>query len=418
MSYRLESNYKRLGDYIKRISNRNKSGEVSNLQGININKHFMPSVANIIGTNLKRYKIVEPNQFACNRMHVGRDYRLPIAVSKFDNSIIVSPAYDVFKIKDENELNIDYLMMWVSRAEFDRNCWFYTDTDIRGKLGWDSFCDMRLPIPSIEKQNEIVKEYNTIVNRIALNETLNQKLEETAQALYKHWFVDFEFPNEDGEPYKSSGGEMVYCEEVDGEVPEGFKIIPIKEFCHEMRNGATPNRGVLEYWNKPDIPWLKTGEVSNNIVIKSEEYISKKGFKNSSTKVLPIDTVLMAMYGATAGQIAYLKFETTTNQACCGMICKSIKEASYLYYYFLVNQKEIANMATGGAQPNLSKNLIEDLLIILPTEKIMCLHPLDTIIEERTKITKENELLRQLQEFILGRMTHIETALEGLSFKD
>lgn len=192
MSYRLESNYKRLGDYIKRISNRNISGEVSNLQGININKYFMPSVANVIGTNLKRYKIVEPNQFACNRMHVGRDYRLPIAVSKFDNSIIVSPAYDVFKIKDENKLNVDYLMMWVSRAEFDRNCWFYTDTDIRGKLGWDSFCDMRLPIPSIEKQNEIVREYNTIVNRIELNETLNQKLEETAQALYKHWFVDFD----------------------------------------------------------------------------------------------------------------------------------------------------------------------------------------------------------------------------------
>ena len=229
--------------------------------------------------------------------------------------------------------------------------------------------------------------------------------------------MDFEFPDENGNPYKSSGGEMVYCAEVDGEVPEGWRIVPIKDFCDEMRNGATPNRGVLEYWNRPDIPWLKTGEVSNNIAIKSEEYISENGFKNSSTKVLPINTVLMAMYGATAGQIAFLKFETTTNQACCGMICKSIKEASFLYYHFLVNQKEIANMATGGAQPNLSKNLIEDLLITLPTEKIMNLHPLDTIIEERTKVTKENELLGQLEELVLARMTMVENDVEIIQLK-
>ena len=183
MSYRKESNYKRLGDYIERINIKNNSGEITYLQGINIDKHFMPSVANIVGTDLSRYKIVKPNQFACNRMHVGRDYRLPIAVSEFDHDIIVSPAYDVFKIVDESKLNAEYLMMWFSRSEFDRNCWFYTDTDVRGKLGWDSFCDMQMPIPSIEIQNEIVKEYNTIINRINLNETLNQKLEETAQAL-------------------------------------------------------------------------------------------------------------------------------------------------------------------------------------------------------------------------------------------
>ena len=202
----MQSNYRRLGDYIKRVKEKNGDGLYDRLLGINIDKYFMPSVANVVGTDLSKYKVVKPSQFACNRMHVGRDYRLPIALSKEDKPFIVSPAYDVFEIKKPKELIAEYLMMWFSRAEFDRNTWFYTDTDVRGKLGWDSFCDMTLPVPSIEKQREIVKEYNTVTQRIQLNEQLNQKLEETAQALYKHWFVDFEFPEEEGRPYRSSGG--------------------------------------------------------------------------------------------------------------------------------------------------------------------------------------------------------------------
>ena len=103
-------------------------------------------------------------------------------------------------------------MMWFSRKEFDRNAWFYTDADVRGGLSWKDFCNMQLPVPHPDKQREIVKEYNTIVNRIAHNNQLIQKLEETAQAIYKQWFVDFEFPNEEGNPYKFSGGEMVESE--------------------------------------------------------------------------------------------------------------------------------------------------------------------------------------------------------------
>ena len=186
----MKSNYKRLGDYIVAVKNRNTDLKAKKLLGINIDKFFMPSVANVVGTDLSRYKTVSKNQFACNRMHVGRDYRIPVALSRIDEVFMVSPAYDVFEITDTEILNPEYLMMWFSRNEFDRNAWFYTDADVRGGLSWKAFCDMQLPIPSIEKQNAIVKEYNTVVNRIKLNEQLNQKLEETAQAIYKHWFVE------------------------------------------------------------------------------------------------------------------------------------------------------------------------------------------------------------------------------------
>ena len=256
----MKSNYKRIGDYIRLVNERNTEGETKNLLGINIDKYFMPSVANIVGTDLTKYKIVKQGQFACNRMHVGRDKRLPVALSKEKEVFIVSPAYDVFEIVDENILNPEYLMMWFSRKEFDRNAWFYTDADVRGGLSWDSFCNMKLPVPDIEKQKEIVAEYNTVVNRIKLNEELNKKLEETAQAIYKQWFVDFEFPNEDGKPYKSSGGKMVWNDELGKEIPERWGVGQLEHLMTFKNGKKKPDtegnipiyggNGILGYTNK------------------------------------------------------------------------------------------------------------------------------------------------------------------------
>jgi type I restriction enzyme S subunit len=256
----LRSNYKRIGSCIRQINVKNTEGKYDLLLGININKYFMPSVANIVGTDLTRYKVVKKNQFACNRMHVGRDYRIPMALSDSESPFIVSPAYTVFEIIDESNLLPEYLMMWFSRAEFDRETWFHTDADVRGGLPWDLFCNIELPIPSIKKQQEIVNEYNTITNRIALNEQLNQKLEETAQALYKHWFVDFEFPNEEGEPYKSSGGKMVYNEELDKDIPEGWEVKGLSSIAVYLNGTAMqkhPRNNELEY-----TPVLKIRELN------------------------------------------------------------------------------------------------------------------------------------------------------------
>lgn len=185
----MPSSYKRLGDYISEIKDKNVNLEVHELLGINIDKFFMPSVANTIGTDMTNYKVVKKNQFACNRMHVGRDYRLPIALSDKENPFLVSPAYDVFEIGNTDLLMPEYLMLWFKRSEFDRNAWFYTDADVRGGLSWSALLDMKLPIPSIEKQRAIVKEYNTIEQRINLNNQLIQKLEDTAQNIF-HSYLD------------------------------------------------------------------------------------------------------------------------------------------------------------------------------------------------------------------------------------
>lgn len=187
---KLKNETHRLGDYIREVNVRNRDLKVTEPMGINIDKHFMPSVANVIGTDLSTYKLVSKNQFACNLMHVGRDEKIPMAMQTYVNPIIVSPAYFVFEVTKTDELLPEYLMMWFCRKEFDRNAWFYTDADVRGGLDKEALLDMQLPIPSIERQREIVSEYETLTRRIRLNNQMIEKLEATAQALYRHTFVD------------------------------------------------------------------------------------------------------------------------------------------------------------------------------------------------------------------------------------
>ena len=196
---------KRLGDYIRPVDVRNRDLKVTRLMGINIEKRFMPSVANVVGTDLSNYKVVSKGQFACNLMHVGRDEKIPVALQKDDEPIIVSPAYVVFEVVDTNVLLTEYLMMWFSRSEFDRNAWFYTDGDVRGGMDREALFDMQIPVPTIEKQREIVAEYNTLATRIETNKKLIATLEQTAQTLYRHTFVDNIDPNNllQGWEYKS-----------------------------------------------------------------------------------------------------------------------------------------------------------------------------------------------------------------------
>ena len=140
-----------------------------------------------------------------------------------------------------------------------------------------------------------------------------------------------------------------------GPIPKDWSVQIIGNFVDDMKNGGTPRRGELDYWDNGTVPWLKTGEINNNIIIKSEEHITESGLKNSSAKLLPINSIIMALYGkGTATRIGLLKLEATTNQACCAMICDDLNKTLYLYLFLLFNQKEIENLASGSVQQNLS----------------------------------------------------------------
>ena len=373
--------YKRLGDYIREVNVRNRELKVTKLVGLTIDKAFIPSVANVIGTDLSNYKIIRKEQFACSLMQVSRDGKMPVAMFVGDEAIM-SPAYPMFEVIDKTVLMPQYLMMWFSRSEFDREASYYAVGGVRGSLTWDDFCNMHLPIPAITCQREIVAEYEALTRRIHINEQMIQHLESTAQALYRKMFVDG----------------------IDKEnLPEGWRMGTLGEFCKEMKSGGTPNRSHNEYWNKNDYPWLKSGEVHNNIIVGVEEYISQAGLNNSSAKIIPQGTVTMAMYGATAAQVAYLDCDTTTNQACCNMLCYSKEDAAYLFFHLLANQEDIKKLANGGAQENLSQELIaqQPMILLDNNERKGLFVP---ILENLIVLYRENLKLTELKSLLLAKM--------------
>ena len=181
----MSANYRKLGEIVELTDERNKALESSEVLGISIDKEFMPSVANTIGTDLSNYKLLRMNTFACNPMHVGRDERLPVSLYKKDIPAIVSPAYFMFRVKDENKVLPDFLMLIFKRNDFDRNCWFRTDGSVRGGITWNDICEIEFPVPDLKEQEKIVNTYNSITKRIQLKQKINENLEKTAQCLFE-----------------------------------------------------------------------------------------------------------------------------------------------------------------------------------------------------------------------------------------
>ncbi len=185
----MKSNYDILGHHIRLVDYRNRDLVTDNVLGINIDKYFMPSVANVIGTDLSKYKLISKGLFACNPMHVGRDERLPVALYTNDVPAIVSPAYFMFEVIDNTKLNEEFLMMWFRRPEFDRLCWLKTDGSVRGGITWDDICRIELPVPPLDEQIKIVSSYKTITDRIALKQRINDNLAATAATLFQQIFL-------------------------------------------------------------------------------------------------------------------------------------------------------------------------------------------------------------------------------------
>ena len=383
----MRSHYKRIGDYVTQIKLKNTDDSISSLKGININKHFMPSVANINGTDLSKYRVVKKNQFAFNPMHVGRDEVLPISMLEDDEPIIVSPAYVVFEVKDEEELLPAYLMMWCRRSEFDRNAWFMTDNSVRGGFSWADFCDMELPVPSIEKQREIVREYNVVNDRIALNEQLTQNLEDTAQAIYKQWFVDFEFPISkeyaesigkpelEGKPYKSSGGEMEYCEALESEIPSSWQQGYLEQLIQFSNGKKKPleagefpiygGNGVLGYavdWNNENI--LAIGRVGH--------YCGS----------------LFRVFGKC----------WISDNAICG---KSLTNQNNFCYY-LLNSLKLNERSEGTGQPLLTQGILKSIPVALPQ---------NDEISEFERISEKTFSLMSLYQSELASLTSLRSTL-------
>lgn len=390
----MRSNYKAIGELVERVDIRNTDGSIDTLIGLSIEKCFIRSVANTIGTDLTKYKKIRKNQFAVSLMQVSRDEKIPVACLKEFDEAIMSPAYSIFQVMDENTLLPEYLDMWFKRSEFDREAAFIAVGGVRGSMPWEEFAKMKLPVPPIEKQRSIVKAYKTITNRIALKRKINENLVTIGIASIQ----------------KNIGrGVLINLTDAEMErviLPEGFFIKTVSEFCKDTKSGSTPSRTNNEYWENGTIPWVKSGEVHNNITLQTDEHITPLGLSESSTKLLSRDTVLMAMYGVTAGEVGYLAIEATTNQAICGMICHTKAESAYLYFSLIQSQTAISRLSNGGAQDNLSKNFIDSIKIVVPPSEYIEKLNLAAIIQQMILNTKEIALLEELHSTVLAQLAN------------
>ena len=215
----MRSNCKMLGNYIQMVDERNCGGEIDYLLGVSINKQFIPSIANIIGTDLSNYKIVRTGQFAYGPVTSRNGEKISIALLK-DKDCIISSSYTVFEVINKEELDPEYLMLWFSRPEFDRYARYMSHGSVREIFGWDEMCKVELPVPPIEKQRSIVKAYQTIIDRIALKRKINEDLVASLSTVYKELFSDAETQ---------------------------YLKVPLQKICTKIGSGATPKGGKTAY---------------------------------------------------------------------------------------------------------------------------------------------------------------------------
>lgn len=282
----MKSNYKRLRDIIHQTDERNSDLNVTKLMGVNLSKEFMPSVANIIGTDLSKYKIVRKGQFACKLMSVGRDVRLPIAFKGDDEPIIISSAYFSFQVNNENEVLSEYLMMCFSHAEFDRELWFYSGGDVRGGINWETFCNIKIPIPPIEEQRNIVKAYKTITDRIALKKRINDNLVNSADTVFFKMFLEHK-----------------------PDATVSFTDIV------QLMGGGTPKTDDESFWGG-DVHFFTPKDVSHSpFCISTEKSLTTVGLNNCSSRLYPPFTTFVTCRG-TVGNLAMAGVPMAMNQSC------------------------------------------------------------------------------------------------------
>jgi len=412
----MKSDYKRLGDYIQPVEERNKELRDIPLMGLSISKEFIPSIANTIGTDMSTYRIIKRNHFAYGPVTSRNGEKITIALFDDYDEALISQAYIPFEVSDTNRLMPEYLIMWFRRPEFDRYARFMSHGSAREIFAWEDMCNVSLPVPMIEMQREIVTEYNAIQNRIILNNRLIQKLEETAQAIYKQWFVEFEFPDENRKPYKSNGGEMIESEL--GEIPKGWNIGRISDLGLVKHGYAFKGENFTE--DETPLVLVSPGnfKISGGFNFEKNKYYVGKCLKDYILfeNDLIVNMTDLSKNGDTLGNTALIpnvSFKTLLHNQRVGKF--ELKDTIYTFYlFFLTNQKEykhfILGTATGTTVRHTSPDRIGGFQVIIPSEREIgkfneLIKPLILLINQNPS---QQYKINELKDLLLSKLTTIE----------
>ena len=354
-----------LSNLVKWVDARNKTLVSTNLLGINIEKYFMPSVANIIGTDLSSYKVINKFQFACNPMHVGRDEKMPIALYDKEEPSIVSPAYFVFEVLDSQIINPEYLMLWFKRPEFDREVWFHTDGSVRGGITWEEILEMTVPVPSIEEQKAIVDKYKSIENRISVLRQINDNLESQIYSLFQTLFAK----NENYSLWEThSLSNLVGVIDNRGKTPpciDEETDYPLLEIASIRTNGRIIDYNSVEKYVNAEIynEWFRSGHPKKFDIIMS-----------------------------TVGSLAELKL-FVGNKGCIAQNlvafrCHNSEHSLYLYQYLNWKRNELLSYEIGSVQASIKVSQVINMGVTLPP--ISIIEKFNSFAEKATNMIYSN----------------------------
>lgn len=377
------SDYKRLGDYIEPVDERNTNGEIKLSQGISNNKYFQTPKQ--VATDSTKDNIVRKGYFAYNRATTRNGEKISIAYREGEDCT-VSGAYQVFRIKDESLLHPVYLWMWFRRPEFDRYARFKSHGSAHEFFEFDEMCEVMLPVPSIERQRAMVAEYETLSRRIDLNRSMIAQLEATAQTLYRKMFVD----------------------DIDPEhLPAGWRMGTIKDLGNVI-GGATPQTGNASFWCDNGIPWLSPADLSKQgmkFISKGAKDITELGYKSCSTKLLPAYSVLFSSR-APIGLMAINTQELCTNQGFKSIVPHSNIGPAYVYYYLSSIKDKIAEENEGSTFNEVSGQNLQAYSAIIPPDNLCAVFSkkITPIFHVQNNIEQEIKLLTELQSLLLAKM--------------
>lgn len=292
---------------------------------------------------------------------------------------------------------VEYLMQ-----HFQKEVQSHSIGSVQDNINLATFERINFLIPPLQEQKSIASILSAIDDKIENNLAINKTLEEMAMALYKHWFVDFG-PFQDGE----------FVESELGRIPKGWEVKRLSE-CNELILGGTPSRKNQSYWENGTIGWLNSGKVNEFRIIEPSEYITQEALRKSSTKVMQKGTTVLAITGATLGQISRIEKDFCANQSVIGILKSDLFSNEYIYLWIHFAMEELIKLATGGAQQHVNKNNVGDLKIVFPSLTIMndFQNAINDVFDNISKNMFENQTLTQLRDTLLPKLISGEVRLK------
>lgn len=317
----MKENYSKLGKYITLVDERNRELAITKLLGVSITKKFIPSIANTIGTDFSKYKIVRKGQFAYGPVTSRNGEKISIALLE-EEDCIISSSYSVFEVIDKEILNPEYLMLWFSRPEFDRYARYHSHGSVRESFDWNEMCQVELPIPSIDIQNKIVNAYRMISERIALKQKINDNLIDTTDTIFFKMFLE-----------NKSADKISFTDIV------------------QLMGGGTPKTDEDSFWNG-NILFFTPKDISRSpFCITTEKHLTNEGLYNCSSRVYPPYTTFVTCRG-TVGNLALAGLPMAMNQSCYALKGKNDFPALFVFSftrYVIATMKKKASGAVFSA---------------------------------------------------------------------